>query len=431
MRRLYMSQTSVIVGAQWGDEGKGKIVDQLTAEHDLVVRFQGGNNAGHTLIVDDQKIVLHSIPSGALYADKINVIGNGVVLDPKACIEEIENLKDLGYLKGPDSLKISSRVTLIMPYHRALDHASEKKKTNKIGTTGRGIGPAYTDKVARNGFRICDILANPQEFKTKLESVLEEKNFLLTKYYGDKALKAEAIYEEYMGYAEILKPFVCDTALLIDSAIKCGKKVLFEGAQGVLLDIDHGTYPYVTSSNTSAGSVVTGSPVGAEHVNKIIGIAKAYLTRVGEGPFPTELTGNDGDELRKNGQEFGATTGRPRRCGWIDLVALKYSCIVSGITELVLTKLDILSGLNQIEACVSYDLDKKIVDSFPPTKDLLEACEPVYQKFEGWTEDVSGIRKFDDLPENAKKYINFIEDYLNIKVSFVSVSPKREGIICR
>jgi adenylosuccinate synthase len=426
-----MNQTCVVVGASWGDEGKGKIVDLLSSEHDIIVRFQGGNNAGHTLVVKDQKIILHTIPSGALYDDKINVIGNGVVLDPKVCIDEINGLKSMGYLTKEENLKISSRVNFIMPYHCELDKASEKKLKNKIGTTGRGIGPAYSDKVARKGIRFCDVLYSPEEFKEKLKDNLEEKNFLLKKFYGQKEVEINEVYENYIEYAQVLRPYICDTSLLIDSAIKCGKKILFEGAQGILLDIDHGTYPFVTSSNTVAGSVFAGSPIAASFVNRVMGIAKAYSTRVGEGPFPTELNDDAGKKLRDVGHEFGATTGRPRRCGWIDLVALKYASIVSGITEITLTKLDVLSNIGKLKLCVSYKVDDKIIDSFPPTGDILSRSEPVYQEMEGWDEDISGMREFKDLPENAKKYINLIEDFLKVKVSMLSVSPAREAVIKR
>lgn len=419
----------VVLGAQWGDEGKGKMTDFLAESVDVVVRFQGGNNAGHTVEVEDKQYKLHLVPSGILYDDKLNILGNGVVIDPKALFEEIRYLEELGIEVSPKKLIISDRAQVIMPYHRLFDGLKERARgINDIGTTGKGIGPCYTDKVERSGIRICDLI-NPEVFKEKLKENINNKNEILVKVYNEQPLKFEEIYNEYSGYAEKLMPFVQDISVRVFNEIKAGKKVLFEGAQGMLLDIDYGTYPYVTSSNTIAGGVCTGTGIGPAMVTGAVGIAKAYTTRVGKGPFPTELNNSTGEWIREKGGEFGVTTGRARRCGWLDLVILKTSARVSGLTNLVVTKIDTLAGLDRIKVCVGYKFKNKVIDYFPASLEDLAKCEPVFEEFAGWGEEVADARSYEELPEKAKVYLKRIEEFTGVEISIVSVGPKRNQTI--
>lgn len=416
----------IVIGAQWGDEGKGKMTDYLAEEADVVVRFQGGNNAGHTVVVGDKEYKLRLIPSGILYDDKTNVIGNGVVVDPKALFEEIEYLEGVGVKITPEKLIISDRAHLIMPYHKVLDKLKEKARgKNDIGTTGRGIGPCYTDKFERCGIRVCDLM-HENVFKEKLEQNIEAKNAYITKVLGGEPLNYEEILKEYLELAKKLRPFVADTSVKVYDSILEDKTVLFEGAQGMLLDIDYGTYPYVTSSNTTAGGVASGSGIGPRMITNAVGIAKAYTTRVGKGPFPTELDNEVGEWIREKGHEYGVNTGRSRRCGWLDLVILKTSVRVSGLTSLAVTKIDTLAGLDKIKVCVGYKFNGEIIDYFPASLEDLALCEPVYEEFDGWDDSVANARSYDELPENAKKYIERIEEFTGTRVSIVSVGPKRD-----
>lgn len=419
----------IVLGAQWGDEGKGKMTDYLAEKAEVVVRFQGGNNAGHTVEVEDKQYKLHLIPSGILYGNKLNVIGNGVVLDPKAMFEEISYLENLGVKVAPDNLVISDRAQVIMPYHKLLDSLKEKARgKNDIGTTGKGIGPCYTDKVERSGIRVCDLL-HSDVFKEKLQENIKAKNEIITKVYGESAIDFEVIYNDYLAFAEKMRPYVKDISVIVYDEIKAGKKVLFEGAQGTLLDIDYGTYPYVTSSNTIAGGVCTGAGIGPTMINSAVGIAKAYTTRVGKGPFPTELEDETGEWIREKGFEYGVTTGRARRCGWLDLVILKSSARVSGLTSFVVTKIDTLAGLEKIKVCVGYKLEGKVIDYFPASLEDLDKCEPIYEEFEGWDDSASSARSYEELPENAKKYLKRIEEFTGVKISIVSVGPRRDQTI--
>ncbi|MBV4417492.1 adenylosuccinate synthase [Clostridium tyrobutyricum] len=421
----------IVLGAQWGDEGKGKMTDYLAKEADVVVRFQGGNNAGHTVEVDDKQYKLHLIPSGILYKNKLNVIGNGVVLDPKALFEEINYLKENGVNVTADNLIISDRAHLIMPYHKVLDGIKEKSRgKNDIGTTGKGIGPCYTDKMERSGIRVCDLM-HKEVFYNNLKNNLEIKNEIISKVYGGEKLNFDSIYNEYTVYAEKLAPFVRDISVEVYDCIKSNKNVLFEGAQGTLLDIDYGTYPFVTSSSTIAGGVCIGSGIGPTMINGAVGIAKAYTTRVGKGPFPTELNDETGNWIREQGHEYGVTTGRARRCGWIDLVILKTSSRISGLTSFAVTKIDTLGGLDKIKACVGYKLDGKVIDYVPASLEDLAKCEPVYEEFDGWDENIKDARDYNSFPENAKKYIRKIEEFTGTKVSIVSVGPERDQTIKR
>ncbi|AIY82464.1 MAG: adenylosuccinate synthase [Clostridium baratii] len=416
----------IVIGAQWGDEGKGKMTDYLAEEADVVVRFQGGNNAGHTVVVGDKEYKLRLIPSGILYDDKTNVIGNGVVVDPKALFEEIEYLEGVGVNITPEKLIISDRAHLIMPYHKVLDKLKEKARgKNDIGTTGRGIGPCYTDKFERCGIRVCDLM-HENVFREKLEQNIEAKNAYITKVLGGEPLNYEEILKEYLELAKKLRPFVADTSVKVYDSILADKTVLFEGAQGMLLDIDYGTYPYVTSSNTTAGGVASGSGIGPRMITNAVGIAKAYTTRVGKGPFPTELDNEVGEWIREKGHEYGVNTGRSRRCGWLDLVILKTSVRVSGLTSLAVTKIDTLAGLDKIKVCVGYKFNGEIIDYFPASLEDLALCEPVYEEFDGWDDSVANARSYDELPENAKKYIERIEEFTGTRVSIVSVGPKRD-----
>jgi adenylosuccinate synthase len=413
------------VGAQWGDEGKGKIVDVFTEFADVVVRFQGGNNAGHTLVVDGKKTILHLIPSGILNPGVQCVIGNGVVVDPEVCLEEIRMLKAKGLLKNDKDLAISDTAHVILPYHKKIDILREEKKgTGKIGTTGRGIGPCYEDKMARMGIRMCDLI-DPELLRKRLESILPEKNQYIEKILSGTPFTFDEIYRAYVQYGEALKRYVQNSAILLQEAHKKKKKILFEGAQGTSLDVDHGTYPFVTSSNTVAGNASCGSGIGPTQINAVIGVSKAYTTRVGSGPFPTELDDAVGEHLRKEGAEFGATTGRPRRCGWLDLVVLRHAVRVNGLTGLVLTKLDILSGLPEIKICTAYKRRGRVVKEFPGSVDVLKECKPVYETLRGWKEPISGIRKIAKLPSAAQKYLKKIEKCLGVSLAVVSVGPSR------
>ena len=402
------------------------MTDYLAEDADVVVRFQGGNNAGHTVVVGDKEYKLHLIPSGILYDDKLNVIGNGVVLDPKALFEEIDYLEGVGVKVTPEKLIISDRAQLIMPYHKVLDRLKEKARgKNDIGTTGKGIGPCYTDKFERCGIRVCDLM-HPEVFAEKLKENIEMKNAYITKVLGGEALDYNEILNEYLEFGKRLKPFIEETSVKVYNDIKADKTVLFEGAQGMLLDIDYGTYPYVTSSNTTAGGVSNGVGIGPNMITNAVGITKAYTTRVGKGPFPTELLDETGEWIREKGHEYGVTTGRSRRCGWLDLVIVKTAVRVSGLTSLAVTKIDTLAGLDTLKVCVGYKFDGKVIDYFPASLEDLAKCEPVYEEFAGWGEEVANARSYDELPENAKKYLERIEEFTETKISIVSVGPKRD-----
>jgi len=419
---------TVLVGTQWGDEGKGKVVDILSENYKIVVRYQGGANAGHTIKIGEQEFILHLIPSGILREDVNCVIGNGVVLDPEALIEELQFLRSQN-IDVEGRLFISHNTHLIMPYHKLLDSIKEEGK-NKIGTTGRGIGPCYNDKYARRGIRIVDLL-NKDELVKKIKLNLEEKNAILKNVYHRSELNAEEIIEEYLKFDKLIDPFVKDTALFLNRAADEGKNILFEGAQGTFLDVDFGTYPYVTSSNPTAGGASTGSGLPPTKIDSVFGIVKAYTTRVGNGPFPTELNDETGEKLRKEGAEFGATTGRPRRCGWFDAFLVSYSRLVNGITEAALTKLDVLSGFDEIKVCIGYELNGKRLTSFPSDITRLEKVVPIYETLQGWKADISGAKDFDELPANAKNYIEFLEKHTGIFFSIISVGAKRKQTIDR
>lgn len=418
----------IVVGAQWGDEGKGKLIDILGQTADLVVRYQGGNNAGHTVVVGDKEFIFHLVPSAILHKNKICVIANGVVIDPKALMEEIGGLKKKGIEVKPAGLKISLNAHVVMPYHRVLDALRESKRTQKIGTTGRGIGPCYADKISRCGIRIADIL-NKNIFKAKLKDNLNEKNEVYKKAYQYQEFSFDKIYREYLDYAEKVAPFACDTALLINEAIEKGKSVLFEGAQGTFLDIDFGTYPFVTSSNSISGGACVGSGVAPNKIDKVIGAVKAYTTRVGEGPFPTEFSSKLMNEIRQKGKEFGATTGRPRRCGWFDSVMVRYAVIVNGINELAIMKLDVLDDLETIKICTAYKYKGKKFVEFPKDLEVWEKAAPVYEELSGWQQTTCGIREYNKLPKNAKVYLERLEELLKTKIKFISVGSKRKEII--
>lgn len=418
-----------IIGAQWGDEGKGKIVDLFTEYADIVVRFQGGNNAGHTLVVDGKQTVLHLVPSGALHTHKLCVIGNGVVVDPAILIEEIDALKAQGHLADDRLLRISEQAHVIMPYHKAIDLARERLRgKGKIGTTGRGIGPAYEDKIARVGIRFIDLLEE-DTFRDKLRRNIDEKNIYLKAILKEKTLDFNEIHKSYGNYRERLKGYVENTGLLLDRAIRAGKRVLFEGAQGTLLDVDHGTYPFVTSSTTITGGACSGSGVGPQHIQQIIGISKAYTTRVGSGPFPTELDNSEGETLRREGGEFGATTGRPRRCGWFDAVGVRHAVRMNGITGLALTKLDVLTGFKKIPICTGYRYEGEVVDEFPASFKVMQNAGPVYETMDGWDTPLANVRQFSDLPSNARKYVRRLEEIVETEIILVSVGPGREQTI--
>ena len=419
----------VVVGAQWGDEGKGKVVDIYTEYADDIVRFQGGNNAGHTLVVGDEKVVLHLIPSGILHEGKRCIIGNGVVLDPEVFIKEITKLKESGRIKDDSCLLLSESLHIIMPYHKRIDIAREAKSGDKkIGTTGRGIGPCYEDKIGRRGIRLMDLL-DPETFARKLKEFLVEKNFILHQFLGEPPCNFDEIYAEYQGYADILRRYVADTALILNKDLKAGKKALFEGAQGTLLDVDHGTYPFVTSSSTCSGGACTGSGVSPREIHEVIGISKAYVTRVGSGPFPTELLEATGEKLREIGGEFGATTGRPRRCGWFDAMVIKYAVRVNGLTGIALTKLDVLSVFDTIKVCTGYTYNGTMLETLPASLEIFEKCEPVYEELPGWNDDITGVRSFEELPPNAQSYVKRLEELAECQIVMVSVGPRRDQTI--
>ena len=416
----------VIVGAQWGDEGKGKIVDLLTQYADTVVRFQGGNNAGHTIVLKEEKFVFHLIPSGILYENKKCIIGNGVVLDPAVLIEEIADVKKKGYFKDDSQLMISEETHLILPYHRKIDIARER--IFKIGTTGRGIGPAYEDKVARCGIRAVDLI-DEKVFRKKLEENLIQKNIYLVQVLKEKSFEFSEIFDEYLLYKKGLEKYVKDTLMVLHEDIQRGKNILFEGAQGALLDVDHGTYPYVTSSNTVAGNACAGSGIGPTMINSVIGVAKAYTTRVGEGPFPTELRDPLGEKIRERGGEYGATTGRPRRCGWFDAVVVNHSVRVNGIREMAITKLDVLNDFDKIRVCVGYRLNGKVIQYVPSNLEKLQSSEPVYEELDGWGTELKGVRKFSELPPNAQRYIRRVGELIDTKITIISIGSERNETI--
>ena len=419
----------VVVGTQWGDEGKGKVVDLLTAKADIVVRFQGGNNAGHTLVVNGEQTICHLIPSGILHEGKKCLIGNGLVVDPEVLLEEMNNLTQRGIAISPERLSLSEKAHIIMPYHRAIDLAREKAKgKDKLGTTGRGIGPCYEDKVGRTGVRAVDLLET-ETLEEKIKTNLKEKNFYLTKFLNAEPLEFQPIFDEYRAMAERLRPYITDVSLEIDRAIKSGKKILFEGAQGTHLDIDHGTYPYVTSSNPVSGTVCPGAGVGPDKLHHIVGIVKAYTTRVGAGPFPTELLDETGDYLQERGVEFGATTGRRRRCGWLDLVMVRDSVRFNGLSSLSITKLDVLTGLETLKICIGYEYQGERVDARPASLKKLAQCTPIYEELPGWEEDIATARQMDQLPAQTRKYLNRIEEITGVPLSIISVGPMREQTI--
>ncbi len=419
----------VVIGAQWGDEGKGKITDFLAEKADVVVRYQGGNNAGHTVEAGDKKYKLHLIPSGILNDEAVCVVGNGVVIDPKAFLDEVNYLREEGVEVTPTKLVISDRAHIIMPYHRVIDALSEKGRGNEdIGTTGKGIGPCYTDKHERSGIRMCDLM-KPEIFKEKLKINVDIKNKIIKEVYGAEELSYDDILKEYLAFAEEMRQYVTDTIVVVNDAIKAGKKVLFEGAQGTLLDIDYGTYPFVTSSHPVSGGVCVGAGVGPTAISDAIGVCKAYTTRVGKGPFPTELFDETGDFIREKGFEYGTTTGRARRCGWLDLVILKYAARISGLTGLAITKLDTLAGMDKLKVCTGYELDGKVIDYFPASLEDLARCKPVYEEFDGWDDSVQKANSFDELHENAKKYLRRMEEFTGVKICIVSVGPNRQQTI--
>lgn len=417
----------VLIGAQWGDEGKGKVTDFLAEKADIVVRYQGGNNAGHTVVVGDQEFKLHLIPSGILYPDKICIIGNGVVIDPAVLLKELDYLVERGI--SIDNLRISERAHIIMPYHKKLDEVIEESKgASKIGTTKRGIGPAYMDKAGRVGIRFIDML-DKDEFAVMLERNLAEKNNLLAKVYGVEGFDKDEIMEEYFGYAERLRKYSADTSVIIHNALKSGKNVLFEGAQGTLLDLDHGTYPYVTSSHPIAGSACIGAGLGPTEITKVLGVVKAYTTRVGEGPFPTELNDEMGQHLRDVGHEFGTTTGRPRRCGWFDAVITRYTVRTSGLTSMAVTKLDVLTGLDTLKICTGYRRGNEVITEFPASLKVLAQCEPVYEEMPGWKEDITSAKKIEDLPAAAQNYLKRISELSGAPISILGVGTRRTQTI--
>ena len=417
----------IVVGAQWGDEGKGKVVDVFSAQADYVVRYQGGANAGHTLVVEGKKTILHLIPSGILHPETVCIIAAGVVLDIETLCQEIEALKKNGLIQNPKQLLISDSATVLLPYHRLLDQARETALgREKIGTTGKGIGPAYEDRASRKAILFGDLF-NRDSLKAKLEAALKEKNFLLEHYYKTTPVDVDKLLEPIAGWAERLSPYRCrDTSLVIHKALKATKKVLFEGAQGSLLDVFHGTYPFVTSSSTLSGSALVGSGIGPGTIQKVVGITKAYTTRVGSGPFPSECDDATGEQMRKVGHEFGSTTGRSRRCGWLDLVALKYAIRINGITNLALMKVDVLSVFDEVKVCTAYELDGHMITEYPVSPGDLARCKPVYESFKGWKDDITQVRVLKDLPRYAQEYVNFIGNQVAIPIDVVSVGPGRD-----
>ncbi len=420
---------TVVLGAQWGDEGKGRVTDVFAEDADYVVRYQGGNNAGHTLIIGDQRFALSLIPSGVMYPSCTPVIASGVVIDPRVLLDEIDMLAGRGV--DASRLRISSNAHLIMPYHRKLDAVMERYLgRNQIGTTKKGIGPAYTDKYARRGIRVQDLF-DPKIFRDKVAAALEDTNRMLTRVYNQLPMEPEAVSDEYLGYAERLLPYVDDTSLLLWEAIQRGENVLFEGAQGTLLDIDHGTYPFVTSSNPTAGGAAVGSGIGPKALDRIVGVAKAYISRVGTGPFPTELHDEIGDTMIELGGEYGTVTGRRRRCGWLDLVALRYAVRVNSLTELFITKMDILSAFETLKVATAYTSLGERYEAFPRQQRVLYNCVPVYDELPGWGVDISECRRYEDLPDEARSYIEYIEEAVGVPVTFVSVGPERDQLIRR
>ena len=415
----------VVVGAQWGDEGKGKVIDLLAEKADIVVRFQGGNNAGHTVVVGGQQFIMHLVPSGILHPGKYCLIGNGVVVDPAALLEEIEGLKQRG-IPVDSNLGISDQAHIIFPYHKTLDKLKESKVgPGKIGTTGRGIGPCYTDKAARVGIRLADLL-DPDVFRRKLKMNLEEKNAIFTHLYQAPAIQFDSLYQEYTGYAERIAKYAVNAPLVLNRALAEKKSILFEGAQGTWLDIDHGTYPYVTSSSATAGGACVGTGIGPTAIDQVIGVVKAYTTRVGEGPFPTEFPPPLMEQIRAKGKEFGATTARPRRCGWFDAVLVRHAVLINGITDIAVTKLDVLDDSPRVKICTAYRLGGKILENPPAAIDRWAEVEPVYEEHPGWLADTSQVGSFEDLPPQARRYLKRIEELLRVRISIVSVGSKRE-----
>lgn len=419
----------VLVGAQWGDEGKGRVVDLLADRVDVIARYQGGSNAGHTIVINGETIVLHHIPSGILRPDRLSVIGNGVVVDPGVLLEEIERIRSAGYVVYEENLKLSDRAHVIMPYHKEIDLAREEEfGGTKIGTTGRGIGPVYEDKIARRGIKISDLI-DRGALERRLKSSLDERNRYLTRVLNRAPVEFEPVFAEYSEYGDKLRPFVTDTTRLLNDLISQKKSILFEGAQGVLLDVDFGTYPYVTSSNSGSGGACTGTGIGPTNIDLVFGVAKAYTTRVGEGPFPSEIAGDLGLKLRELGGEYGSTTGRPRRCGWFDSVAVGYSAKINGISRLALTKLDVLSGLDEIKICVGYMSNGEMITEFPSNSEVLGKCTPVYEEMDGWSQDLSEARDRSDLPVEAIAYIERIEQTTGVQINIVSIGASREQVL--
>jgi adenylosuccinate synthase len=419
----------VVVGTQWGDEGKGKVIDILTERADLVGRFQGGANAGHTIVVDGRRFILHLIPSGILHPGKRCLIGNGVVLDPKVLLEEMDGLRAHGVEIGPENLALSERTQIIMPYHRAIDCGREERKgEGKLGTTCRGIGPCYEDKAARTGIRAIDLLDGAR-LREKLAARIEEKNFLLHECLRRERLDVEAVWREYVEYGQRLAPYITNVSVLLEEALRAGRNVLLEGAQGTHLDIDHGTYPFVTSSNTVAGAACAGIGIGPTRIDHVVGLVKAYTTRVGGGPFVTELDDEIGERIQERGAEFGATTGRRRRCGWLDAVLLRESVRLSSVGSLAVTKLDVLCGLERLKLCTAYRLEGRIRETMPPEAEDLALCEPVYEELPGWKAEISAARRLEDLPREARDYLARIEALCGVPVSLVSVGPARDQTI--
>ncbi len=419
----------VVVGTQWGDEGKGRIVDLIAERVHVVARYQGGSNAGHTIVTDGETLVLHHIPSGILREGKLSVIGNGVVVDPKVLLEEIETIKSLGYKVDEDNLKLSDGAHIVMPYHKEIDLAREERMgSSKIGTTGRGIGPVYEDKAARRGIRFSDLI-DPESFSVRLKATLEERNIYITRVFERNPLDFDRIYEDYTAYGKKLKPFITDTSKVLNDAISQGKSILFEGAQGALLDVDFGTYPYVTSSSAGAGGACTGTGVSPTKIDLVMGVAKAYTTRVGEGPFPSEVLGDLGVKLRELGNEYGSTTGRPRRCGWFDSVALRYSAMVNGVSGLAITKLDVLSSLDKIKISVGYRYKGELLNEFPSSIEVLKHCTPVFEEMDGWQKELHNVKDISSLPSKARLYLERIEETTGIPIWILSIGPSREKVI--
>ena len=416
---------TIIIGSQWGDEGKGKIVDLLSKNVDIVARYQGGANAGHTIKFNNKTFILHLIPSGILHLKVFCVIGNGVVIDPAALISEIKSVKEFG-VDLSNRLLVSQNAHIITPFHKLLDSESEKSGSHKIGTTGKGIGPAYHDKASRIGIRMSDFLLDRDSLVTKLKSHFERSNILLKKLYNVEELNIDNVIQEYIGYGEVITEYIANTPLFLNNALKEDKKIIIEGAQGALLDVDHGTYPFVTSSNPTSGGACTGLGIPPTSITSVLGIVKAYTTRVGYGPFPTELDNEIGETLRTKGYEFGSTTGRPRRCGWLDIPALNYSIMINGIKFIAITKLDVLDSFSDINICTGYKLGNEIIKTFPSELTILEKIEPIYETFHGWQTDTSNIRELNNLPKNCKNYLKAIETYLNVPIKVVSVGPERE-----